>query len=230
MKKLRPIIFSLVSMVLLACAAESPRSPDSTDAIADVPPSATAVRYRIVPEDTEIVILAYRAGALARLGHNHVIAANEVEGTVFLDAQQGRSSFELRVPVAALKIDEPERRLAEGEEFASQPTPADIEGTGTNMLGPELLDAAQYPVVTVTGTAEGGPDADSVSIRIRIREMESHKVVPMELAVGEGSIAIRGALELTHEELGLTPFSALLGALQVAESIDIRFAITATLD
>ena len=44
--------------------------------------------------------------------------------------------------------------------------------------------------------------------------------VPVTLTHREGTITARGSVSLTHVELGLTPFSVMLCALRVAETIE----------
>jgi hypothetical protein len=39
---------------------------------------------------------------------------------------------------------------------------------------------------------------------------------------------VTGRFELTHEALGLTPFTALGGALSVADTIDVRYRLALT--
>ena len=52
--------------------------------------------------------LVYKAGALARLGHNHTIAAGDLTGNVAVDkGDLGASRFELEFSVANLVVDDP---------------------------------------------------------------------------------------------------------------------------
>jgi hypothetical protein len=43
-----------------------------------------------------------------------------------------------------------------------------------------------------------------------------------------GAVAARGSLELSQSQLGLTPFSVAGGAIQVADTLEIRFELIAT--
>src|SRR5689334_6685084 len=70
--------------------------------------------YDVVPGESLLTILAFRGGALAKAGHNHVIASREVSGTFYVPEDVMRATFELHVPVASLTIDEPELRAKEG--------------------------------------------------------------------------------------------------------------------
>ena len=181
-------------------------------------------RYRISAEETEVVIYVFRGGALARFGHNHVISANGIEGTITLQTDGAPSTFVLRIPVDALDVDDPDLRREAGDDFASVPSAADIAGTRDNMLGRRVLHAAEYPTLTVSGTTE---DADNANVTFEVKQHTAEKAVPIETQVTDQSIRVTGTLELSHEELGLRPFRALAGALRVAEIMQVSFDINA---
>lgn len=193
--------------------------------LATVSPGGEA--YQIDSTASEIHILVYRAGPLARLGHNHVIAAQDPEGEVRLRPDRQASSFELLVAVDRLTVDSPPLRERYGEPFTSTPTEADIAGTRENMLGPALLDAAAYPYLRVAGRLVSGPDGDAVALEIALKDTLVQRTVPISLEIDDDSLTARGALEIDHAALGLTPFSIMLGALRVAETMEIRFSLTA---
>ena len=207
-------------------------SCQSTVVLEAAAPSVAAVdaggeAYRIDPAASEIHILVYRAGPLARLGHNHVIAAQDPEGEVLLRSDRQASSFELLLAVDRLTVDAPALRERYGEQFASTPTEADIAGTRNNMLGPALLDAAAYPYVRIAGRLAAGPDGDTVSLEIALKDTVVQRSVPISLEIGADSLTAQGAVEIDHAELGLAPFSVMLGALRVAETMEIKFSLIA---
>jgi len=213
----------LASLALLLCHFQ----PLPAQTAATVTTDEAAHRYRISAEGTQVVIRVFRAGALERLGHNHIISATQIDGTVVVDGAGGRSSFVLRVPVATLVVDDPELRRQAGDGFAGTPSAADIEGTRDNLLGPRVLDAAAYPLITVRGSTEGETSSSAASVRFEVKQEGVEKIVPIEALVTDQAISVSGELELSHEELGLRPFRALLGAIRVAELIEVSFEIRA---
>lgn len=218
--------------VLITAAATCLVSCRSASVLGTAAPGVAAlpaggVVYRIDPAASEIHILVYRAGPLSRLGHNHVIAVQDPEGEVLLHSDRLGSSFELLVAVDGLTVDSPLLRERYGEAFASTPTEADIAGTRDNMLGPALLDAAAYPYLRIAGQLVSAPDGDAVALEIAVKDTVVQRTVPISLEIGEDSLTARGTLEIDHSALGLTPFSVMLGALRVAETMEIRFSLTA---
>ena len=87
-------------------------------------------RYVVDAAQSDLHWLVYKAGALARLGHNHTIAAGDLTGNVAVDkGNLGASRFELEFSVANLVVDDPMLRGTLGADFASVPTADDIAGT-----------------------------------------------------------------------------------------------------
>lgn len=234
---LRPSFLAFVVVVsLCGCSAED--SADSRPRPAGEAPAAepsagaevaSGVVYRLDAAASEVFWRISKAGVMARFGHNHVISARQLDGRVVVDpADAAKSRFELEIPVAALVIDEPELRARFGEEFASVPSESDKEGTRTNMLGDGVLKAATFPVVRVRGGELAGEGAaQTLAIAIEILGNSFDFRVPATVTFGDGTLEARGEFALDHSELGMTPFSALGGALQVGPRIEFTYRIRA---
>lgn len=222
-KKMRTVTARATGIALLFCCIQP--LPGQTDSATQGGESTQPARYRLSAAQTEVVIRVFRAGALARFGHNHVISARRIEGTISLPAGGTQPSFVLRIPADGLVVDDPALRRQAGDGFASVPSAADIAGTRDNMLGRRVLDAAEFPTITVRGTADA--DVTAANVTFEVKESAAEKVVPIEAQVTDQSIRVTGALELSHEELGLRPFRALAGALRVAEIMEVSFDINA---
>ena len=198
-----------------------------TCAGAQQPPEDAAL-YEIDVERSDLHWLVYRAGALSRFGHDHVISVGEMTGTVLLHPDLEHSRFELEIPVEGLVVDDPQLRALEGEEFASEPSAEDIAGTRRNMLSEAVLDAERHPVLRITGTGpvvKGGSESLEVTVEILGRSIPL--TVPTTLRLDEETLEASGTFQLTHETLGMEPFSVMMGALQVAEELDFAYRVTA---
>ena len=167
--------------------------------------------YRIDENQSELRILVYRAGPLAHFGHNHVIVNHAIRGAVNLADVPGDSVFWLTVPVAGFVVDDAQARREEGADFAGDIPDDAKSGTLHNMLSAALLDADEFPLVTV----------DSIAGH------ESKVDVPLTLHVDSRRLSATGALDLRQSALGLTPLSLMLGALQVQDAMTIKFEIVA---
>ena len=51
--------------------------------------------------------------------------------------------------------------------------------------------------------------------------------LPTEVSIGDGVVEASGAFELNHADLGMQPFTVMLGALQVAEKMSFSYHIVA---
>jgi hypothetical protein len=189
---------------------------------------ARADAWKVDPERTIVTIIVRRAGPLARLGHDHVITSAEERGRAWIGPTPADSAFELELPVERFEVDLSEPRAAAGAEFAA-PVPDDARaGTRHNMLRTEVLDAAEFPLITVRSTAASGDWAQpvirlSVTLRGATREFDVPVIVERDAA----TVVARGELRFNQSDFGITPFSVAGGAIQVADTLEVRFEIAA---
>lgn len=218
--------------LLLAAACGPVRHAPPPAGVPGAPSAAAGgeVHYRIDAARSEVRILAYRSGALASLGHNHVLLARSLSGDVWLPADPAGARFEVKLPVAEMVVDEPAARRAEGPDFASEPSASDIDGTRRRMLGEGQLDAASYPVIVLTG--EGARSADGLLARttFRVRDRSLAQDVPLTVTVADGVLDVQGGFTVLQSALGLTPFSVALGVLKVRDDLAVRFRLVALRD
>jgi len=184
--------------------------------------------YTLDAAASQLYWRVYSDGTLARLGHNHVIAAREFSGTVQLREPLALSSVELAIPVAALVVDDPALRAQLGDDFTSLPSERDIAGTRRNMLGARLLNAGEHPQLLISGAGpEGAPGNQQMALRITVAGRTVTQDVPVIVTIEGATVQARASFRLTHEALGLEPFSALLGALKVAQPLDFDMHLVA---
>ena len=193
----------------------------------------TGKPYDIAPAESLLTVLVYRAGALAAAGHNHVIASHTLAGTVYVPGEVRAASFEVRVAVDALTVDEPGLRAAQpGNDFPPDVSESAREGTRRNMLGPALLDGADYPEIVLRALElepgpAGAPGAVTAHIDAEVRGQHRTIDVPVRYQVAGDTLTVTGAARLKQSELGLTPFTALMGALAVEDEMRVSFRIVA---
>jgi polyisoprenoid-binding protein YceI len=201
-------------------------SPPTAVAAAGV--AAGAVRYRIDSARSEVLILVYRDGRMASLGHNHVLAVRALSGELVVATDLTQSSWQLDFPVGSLSVDEPQLRAAQGADFQTRVDDVATAGTRDHMLGPMLLDAARYPVIHLQSEQISG-DADGlrVSADIVVRDHDVQVDLPVALQRSPDELVASGEFDLTHAQLGLTPYSVALGALRVAERMHVRYRLVA---
>ncbi len=212
------ILLPVIAVLLTAGIASAQRTGD-----------AGAETYQIDSRQSDLRLLVYRGGVLSTFGHNHVVSARDFKGTIHLRPGLERSRVELEIPVDRLVVDDPELRRQEGKGFASQPSKDDIEGTRANMLGDELLQAKKFSTIRIAGTTGPVSDKNSAMLNLTVELLgRSIKLsLPAKLKREGDQLEASGTVSLSHEQLGLKPFTALMGALRVADKMDFKYRIRA---
>jgi hypothetical protein len=189
--------------------------------------------FRIDTARSSLRLLVYRAGAMARLGHNHVISQGKLDGWVKYSGSVTDAALLLRVPVGDFVVDDAALRGEEGPDFAAD-VPEDAKGgTKHNMLSEALLDAGHFPSLTLRSLAvkRDPPGASggtvTATLAVSVAGHASTLVVPFVL-VDEGRVLRAvGSVKLRQSALGLVPFSVMLGALQVQDEFTVKFELLA---
>lgn len=230
-KQWRALFVIALALALSACPA--PRRPEPGAAPAAAQPHAPVsfpgtTEHRVLAEESVVRILALRGGTMSSAGHNHVIASRNLGGTVYLHTDVSMSGFQIVMPVGELIIDDPELRAQEGPDFARPVPDSARQGTRANMLGEAMLDAERYPNVTLTALAiTGTREAMQARTRIDVRDRSHELTVPVTVQYEGSHVIADGEFLVKQTDLGLTPFSIMLGVLQVQDEMKIKFHIVA---
>ena len=237
--KLRLTGVALLAVLLTGCPLQ-PRVPAAPPVAAvETPAPHEGVPYDIVADESLLTIRVYRGGTLASAGHNHVIASHALTGTIYVPADLMRTSFEAHIPVASFTVDEAALRAQEhSADFPPEVPDSAREGTRRNMLGEALLDSERNPQIVLrsvrlesAGQPAAGTGGEAKAVLARVQSTVRGQVrtisVPVRYRLAAGTIIVSGETPLRQSDIGLTPFSALLGALQVQDEMRVRFRLVA---
>ena len=224
------------ALVLAACGALKPQQ--AAPPVPAETPKAGAAKiqgktYRIDAAQSELRVLVRRAGPLAHFGHNHVMVNRALSGAVDVAEAPGGSAFWLDAPAADFAVDDARARAEEGPDFAADVPEEAKSGTLHNMLSTAVLDAAEFPQIVVKSVAVvSAPDAAAAgdfiaTVAVSIAGHEARIDVPFKLQSDSSRLSATGSFELRQTDLGLTPYSLMLGALQVQDELTIKFKIIA---
>ena len=173
--------------------------------------------YAVDPAASLLAITVRRAGLMARLGHDHVVASHTLAG----HAAPGLGRADVSFRVDQLTGDEPQ--LLRDAGIDTRPSPEAVEGTRNNMLGP-VLDAQRYPVVTLHAErSANGPLRVAVTLHGATRWMD----LPAAVQVDAAQVTAEGAARLKQTDFGITPFSVGGGLLAVDDELVVRYRIVA---
>jgi len=186
-----------------------------------------APRFAVDPRASEIRLLVYRDGPLARFGHNHVIVGR-VQGEIYGGNTAARSAFWLEIPVDSFTMDPPAARVEEGADFAAKVSEQARRGTRENLLGEEVLDAGRYPLIRIASVALAGPLWNpTVTARVTLRGVTRDVRFPAAVFQSGDALAVIAGFRVRHSDFGIKPFTVLGGGLTVRDTIDIRVRVVA---
>lgn len=210
----------LMSLLLTVLAVSAPHAVHAQE-------PATNTEYRIDSDSSWLRVLAYPDGPLRRFGHHHVISHHGISGKVDVAPDPLDSSIVLELAVAGLNVDDPAMRALEGEDFEKEVSQKDKDGTRGNMLGEDLLDGDQFPGILIQSTAIEGswPDV-SIVTTVNLKGMAQTVKFPASITLSGDAFVARGQLEITHGELGMSPFTAAGGALSVRDLLVLKYEIS----
>jgi polyisoprenoid-binding protein YceI len=226
-----------LALLLAACGAPPARPPNAHPGIAPpaspptAPPTARGAAYRIDSAHSELRLLVYRAGAMAALGHDHVIVNRALEGWVTFSGDLASAAFSLTVPTSGFVVDEDAARRQEGADFAEEIDADAKAGTLRNMLGPAVLDAQEHPAITVRSVSVEAPAGGAqATVRVSVAGHESSLLVPFTVDSSPDRLHAQVDFTVQQTRLGLTPFSVFLGALRVEDQLHVKLDLVALRD
>ncbi|MDN2709388.1 YceI family protein [Janthinobacterium sp. SUN118] len=217
------------ALLLAACspfapppAAQLPGPPAPAAPLPSWQQSGVRMLY-LAPQESLLTITVRRGGALARLGHDHVVASRTLQGTVA--PALGRVQFQFRLD--EMSVDEEGLRQAAG--LTTTPSADAIAGTRHNMLA-RVLDAERYPWVRVAARRESGSEVLDADITLHGVTRSVRVPVQITEAADGRRLQASGSLLLKQSDFGIVPFAILGGAMAVQDQMELAFRITATDD
>jgi polyisoprenoid-binding protein YceI len=133
----------------------------------------------------------------------------------------------LELAVADLEVDDPALRALEGEDFKKEIKQKDKDGTRRNMLGERQLQGEQFPTIGIQSQSiEGNMPDVNIEATVTIKGTEQSVTFPASIELTDDTFVASGQLEITHGELGLSPFTAAGGALAVRDLLVLKYEIS----
>lgn len=231
---LRLLLSALLLPVFASCQTPAPQAAAANASMPELRAEYQALAkggpvYAVDPAASKVRIYVFRAGAAAKLGHNHVLSAPKFEGYVTVPtAQAADAKFELRVPLADLLVDDPQVRREAGDSFSGERSVDDIEGTRRNMLGDRGLQTEKFPLVRLRSLSiEGDWPILVAQVEITLHGVTRTQPVMLNVRRDATQLTVEGALTLRQSDFGVTPFSAFAGLMKVQDLVAIAFTLIA---
>jgi hypothetical protein len=187
---------------------------------------AEPITYRLDSDASRVTVRVFKEeSALSDLAHDHIILATGWAGSATLDVTEGNvvSSCEVKVvvPVAGLAPDLPDQRRKEGMEvMLTESQQAQVK---EHMLADNQLDEKHHAQIRFAAQRCSGTLASlRVEGQLTLQGRSVTVVLPLEATISDGNLKATGEFQVTHQELGLKPYSAFMGTLKNQQKLVFR--------
>jgi polyisoprenoid-binding protein YceI len=172
--------------------------------------SLPAGSHRLDPDNATLRVRTGRRGAAATAGHDLILLVTSWEATLEVAEDPGRSTLDLAADAGSLRVQEGSGGL--------RPLSGEDKRAIHRNIAEEVLLGRRIEFRSTT--VETGPADGRVRVSGELSMAYSTRPVHVELSVGpDGRISARCVLR--QSDWGIEPYSALLGALRVADEVEV---------
>jgi polyisoprenoid-binding protein YceI len=226
-----------VALLALLAFAPSARAQDpASDPAAEPAPepvaAAPAADYKLNPAASTLYVVVLKDPSTFAAGqaHDHTIGATGWSGTVHWDPSNANAcKINITVPISGLKVDPPGYRAKAGidPEEVSDSDKATITG---NFSGKNQLDAANYPNITFqsTGCIQQTGNKYTVTGTMGMHGKTRPTTVSMNITADGTNFKASGRFDANHTDWGITPFSAVFGAVKNLNKLTFVIDVSGT--
>jgi polyisoprenoid-binding protein YceI len=172
--------------------------------------SYPAGSYDLGPRDGTLSVHTGRTGAAAKAGHDLVLHVTTWQASLTLADEASAARVELTADAASLRV----REGSGGIQALGDDDKADIEKT----IDKDVLKKRDIAFRSTAARAEGD---GRLTIEGELTLLGTSRPLAFELAVADDG-AITGEAVVKQSEWGIKPYSALFGALKVADEVTVR--------
>ncbi|MGZ5324143.1 MAG: YceI family protein [Solirubrobacterales bacterium] len=172
-------------------------------------PIATGT-YELGPDNASLQVKTGHHGAAAKAGHDLVIDVTSWQATLDVAEDPAQSSLKLSADPASLRV----REGSGGVQALSDSDKAKIDRTTAG----DVLRGKPIEFRSTRVVAAEGDERLSVSGELELAG-QSHPV-ELQLSIGPDG-RLSAAATLNQPDWGIKPYSALFGALKVADAVEI---------
>jgi polyisoprenoid-binding protein YceI len=166
--------------------------------------------HTLGPDNAKLLIRTGRTGGAAKAGHDLVIEVSSWTATVNAGAEPNDTQLTLSADSRSLHV-------LEGHGGIKPLVDKDTDSIRTT-IDDEVLKgtAIQFRSTDVT-------PGDSGKLHVRGELEMFGKAVPVSFELQTNDGRLRGSARLKQSAWGITPYSALFGALKVADELEVEF-------
>jgi polyisoprenoid-binding protein YceI len=171
--------------------------------------------FTLGPADGTVLIRTGREGAAARVGHDLTLVATRWRAAVHVDARvPTRSTVRAVVEAASLEV----REASGGALSLTEAQKKEVE-TNTRE---KVLRSRRHPKITFTSIAvEGDAKRALVTGKLAIAGKTREAALAVRVDSRSTLPRVRATMSIVQSDVGMTPYSSLLGALRVKDALEL---------
>jgi polyisoprenoid-binding protein YceI len=169
--------------------------------------------HKLGAPDAELTVHTGRSGAAAKAGHDLLIVVTAWEATIVIAEDRAPSELSLNVDSRSLRV----REGVGGIQSLGDDDKDNIRQT----IDDEVLKGTPIDFRSTSVRPGSGPGRAKVEGELTLNGQPKPVSFELELA-DDGTLA--ASARIRQSEFGIKPYSALFGALKVADEVEIRLA------
>ncbi len=175
--------------------------------------TVTSGTHSLEPDNGKLIVKVYKEGMAAKMGHDLTFQASDWSGKVTVDQDNpSASSVQVTIDPSSLSIIDAKG----GAKPLSDKDRTDITKNISKTLGNSDIT---FDSSEVSGTPP------RLALKGNLTISGTAKPVTLDLTVGDDG-HVSGKTTIVQTQFGIKPFSAMMGALKVKDSVDIEFDVT----
>jgi len=172
--------------------------------------------YEVGPTQGTLQLHTGREGVAKKVGHDLVIEAKKWTAKINVDDDPTRSTATVTVDTRSLEV-------VSGAGGAKPLSDKDRKDIKEN-IDKKVLKTDKFPEITFTSTKVQSSGGDSFTVQGDLTIMGTARPASMDITVSGGKAS--GTMTLKQTEWGIKPFSALMGALKLADVLKVQVDAT----
>jgi hypothetical protein len=227
-------LIAICALFLSACAVQQNYQEKGPAQPADFPEAfylqaAADLHNKVYRADrklSQILIRTYSGGPLALLGHEHIIASQDVQGYILLNKTTGLCQVDLFAPLDQLNVDDPQLRAEAA--LKTTPSPSDVEGTKNNML--KSIDATDSPFAELhSSDCSVALSGKETRVALTIHGVQQDRLLKIDVQQAqEKRLIVSGKFSILQTDFGIEPFSISNGLIKVKNKLDLTYQVVFT--
>lgn len=179
--------------------------------------TSTNGSYRLGPDTGRLLVRTSRTGLGRKAGHDLTIEVTRWSADAVVDtAEPGLSSVSVTAEVDSFEV-------REGLGGVKPLTDSDRAEIGKT-IREKILHPAEHPLITFTSNEVTGT-SQAFTVRGDLTIMGRTQPVTINVAGEDGRL--RGSATIAQTDWGIEPYSAFLGALRLADEVQVEFDLAA---